>query len=142
LKKSVKKRCLVFLLLFNFIDVQSLRSVKMSLNFESLSRSKNSNNDSAQFNIFFLKARLIEFTVNPSPDNRGSTVFHFRSAASCHDLLLITNCLPCVDPECSTTLNFGSILSRLNPVHASTLCSCNKLHHTYRQVDISVLIDT
>jgi hypothetical protein len=53
LKKSVRKHCLVFLLLFNFIDVRSLRSVKMSLTFESLSCSKNSNNVLAQFNNFF-----------------------------------------------------------------------------------------
>jgi hypothetical protein len=53
LKKSVRKRCLVFLLLFNFIDVPNLRSFKMSLKFESLSCSKNSNNVSAQFNNSF-----------------------------------------------------------------------------------------
>jgi hypothetical protein len=71
LKKSVRKRCLVFLFLFNFIDVRSLRSVKMSLKFESLSCSKNSNNISAQFNAnIFLRG-----TVNRSPDNRGSTVY-------------------------------------------------------------------
>jgi hypothetical protein len=55
LKKSVRKRCLVFFLLFKFIDVRSLRSVKMSLKFKSLSCSKNCNNVSAQFHfiIFF-----------------------------------------------------------------------------------------
>jgi hypothetical protein len=52
LKKSVRKHGLVFMLLFNFIDVRSLRSVKMSPKLESLSCSKNSNNVSAQFNFF------------------------------------------------------------------------------------------
>jgi len=73
--------------------------------------------------------------------------FHFRSTVSCRELLLIvirliTNYLPCVDPECSSTLAFGPIMSRLNPVHASTLCFYNQLHHTFRLVDISVFRGT
>jgi hypothetical protein len=60
LKISVRN-CLYFLLLFNFIDVRSLRSVKMSLKVESVSCYKNSNNVSGQFNNFFWKARLIKF---------------------------------------------------------------------------------
>jgi hypothetical protein len=52
LKKSARKS-LVFVLLLNFIDVQGLRGVKMSLKFRSLSCSKISNNVSAQFKNFF-----------------------------------------------------------------------------------------
>jgi hypothetical protein len=62
-KSPSEKKSLVFLLVFNFIDVQSLKSVKMSLKFESLSCSKNSNNVSAQFNassgqLFFFERHV------------------------------------------------------------------------------------
>jgi hypothetical protein len=77
LKKSARKRWLVLLLRFNFIGVQSLRSVKMSPKFESLSCSKNSNNVSAQFDFL----NFFRGAANRSPDNRGSTVVVTASGA-------------------------------------------------------------
>ena len=47
-----------------------------------------------------------------------------------------------MNPECSSTLTFAPTMSRLNPVHASTLCFHNQLHHTFRLVDISVFSGT